>query len=77
MSQVLRVNPAWLMGADVPMDPATSAYNDEDDMEDIISALRSSEDLRLLARKALKLSDQNIKTATKVLSALDGDEKGD
>lgn len=77
IAQALRVDPAWLMGYDVPMDPAASAYNDEDDMEDIISALRSSEDLRLLARKALKLSDQNIKTATKVLSALDGDEKGD
>lgn len=74
IAQALRVDPAWLMGYDVPMDPA---YNDEDDMEDIISALRSSEDLRLLARKALKLSDQNIKTATKVLSALDGEEKGD
>lgn len=77
IAQALRVDPAWLMGYDVPMDPAASAYNDEDDMEDIISALRSSEDLRLLARKALKLSDQNIKTATKVLSALDGDGKGD
>lgn len=77
IAQALRVDPAWLMGYDVPMDPATPAYGDEDDMEDIISALRSSEDLRLLARKALKLSDQNIKTATKVLSALDGEEKGD
>lgn len=82
IAQALRVDPAWLMGYDVPMDAGEPDHIDEDEdeddgLDDIISALRSNEDLRLLARKAIKSSNQNIKTATKVLSALDGDEKGD
>lgn len=80
IAQALHVDPAWLMGYDVPMDAGEPDYIDEDEedgLDDIISALRSNEDLRLLARKAIKSSNQNIKTATKVLSALDGDEKGD
>ena len=65
VAEILGTSPAYLMGEDVEPVPA-----DEEELMELLSALREREDMRMLFKLAQDASPEDVRQAVKIIEAL-------
>lgn len=64
MAQVLSVDPAWLMGADVPMERTKSAeetLSEDDEIAQLMEQLHKNPELRILMSTSSKVTPESLR----------------
>lgn len=84
IARALDVNPMWIIGKSdcitvkAMQDAwAENAKGTDQDLADVIKAFNDNADFRLLARKAIKSTNKNIKIATNILTDLGDGQEGE
>ena len=65
VAEILGTSPAYLMGEDVEPVPA-----DEEELMELLCALREREDMRMLFKLAQDASPEDVRQAVKIIEAL-------
>lgn len=75
LSEALSVSPAWLMGADVPMERNIDGYYLNPDTARIAQEIKETPGQRILFDAAKDLSPEDIKVVMAVIEGLKAKEK--
>lgn len=75
MSEALSVSPAWLMGADVPMERQPDGYYLNSETARIAQEIKETPGQRILFDAAKDLSPEDIKVVMAVIEGLKAKEK--
>ena len=75
IANALNVSIPWLMGADVPMEADSEAFNPDSELNEYLEQLKNRSEMRMLFKLTKSATKEDVMKAVKIIEALKGESE--